>query len=142
MGSRIEVRWTGGEWYTGVVTKYDIVNDEHYVEYDDDDDEQYEDLKTIRWRFVEEPEVATGPSADANADADANASGVDATPSPLWKDKEEGCFIDMRGGRKIKSGFLDYNVLNFSTLGPPKCRSPKTCWKPKRVCDSTRKRTF
>ena len=121
IGSRIEVRWIGGDWFSGVVTEYDIVNDEHYVNYDDDDDEQYEDLKTVRWRFVEEPGVAP-PDADANANADANvgASGavhVDATPSPLWKDKDDDCFIDMRGGRKIAAVHDADAALNRATNG-------------------------
>ena len=62
IASHIEVKWTRETWYSGVVTKYDIDNDGHYVDYDLDSHEQYEDLKTIRWRFVEGQEPAVDAS--------------------------------------------------------------------------------
>jgi hypothetical protein len=53
MGSHIEVQW-GKKWYPGVVTNFDLDSREHYVVYDDGEDEQYEDLQATEFRFLEE----------------------------------------------------------------------------------------
>ena len=95
IGSHIELIWSRKNWYRGVVTKYDITDDEHYVDYDDDVDEQYEDLKTMRWRFVEKCELPV----DANESVQGVAPGK--AISMLWKGREESCFSDLRGRRKV-----------------------------------------
>ena len=85
VGSHIEVKWPR-KWYSGVVTEYDISNDEHYIKYDDGKDEQFEDLTTMRWKFVHAPEPV--PVA------------APAAPSMLWRAPEPNSFIDQRGNRK------------------------------------------
>ena len=45
VGKRIEIRWSYGRWYKGVVASYDAAAEKHHVEYDDGDTGDY-DLKT------------------------------------------------------------------------------------------------
>ena len=53
IGSHIEVEWQKGTWYPGVVTDFDLDVGEHFAVYDDGEDEQFEDLQTMPFRFLE-----------------------------------------------------------------------------------------
>ena len=50
VGRRIEVRWSGGQFYGGVVIKHDHLG--HHVRYDDGDDRVYADILAKTWRFA------------------------------------------------------------------------------------------
>ena len=104
IGSHINIKWPRNKWYSGVVTEYSILDDEHFVVYDDGKDEQWEDLKEIRWKFLEVDNHGPPTTKEDEPVAAANVpstSGANQAASSLWRTAEESCFIDLRGKRKI-----------------------------------------
>ena len=67
IGSHIEVEWDEENWYAGVVTNFNLETGEHYVVYDDGE-EQDEDLQVMKFRFDE--------------DAEDDSAEVDEEPAP------------------------------------------------------------
>ena len=68
IGSHIEIEWQKNTWYAGVVTDFNLDSGEHYVVYADGEDEQDEDLRVMKYRFIEDVggQVGVEDGAEAN----------------------------------------------------------------------------
>ena len=64
IGSHIEIQWQKDTWYSGVVTDFNLDTGEHFVVYDDGEDEQDEDLQVMKFRFIGGGGVEDSTEAD------------------------------------------------------------------------------
>lgn len=112
---RVEVKWDGDQWFSGVICEYSAIEDKHLIRYDDGEQQWHdlgedEEAGDLRWPTSQETGASSAGGAKAGKRAAAKAPSAKAPSAKVPSAKapsakaprSEGTSSEERPAKKVK----------------------------------------